>query len=209
MLLPKPKYNIINAMLQKENLVTLKVGELVGEIRAHEIGILGMSEEPTSSKSIALKTKVNKHRKLKMIKQESSSSNEEEDHHESSSDDEDDGELALMMRKFTRLSDKINKKGYNFDPKRRMFRPREDVKYKTCYNCGEKGHISPDCPKPDKRKKETKANIAMIQAMMKRMRRKTRTRSLGRRRAMTKRPSSYQRRKGTPREASWWKNKNG
>ena len=55
-----------------------------------------------------------------MIKQESSSSNEEEDHHESSSDDE-DGELALMMRKFTRLRDKINKKGYNFDPKRRMF----------------------------------------------------------------------------------------
>ena len=48
-----------------------------------------------------------------------------------------------MMRKFTRLNDKINKKGFNFDPK-------------TCYNCGEKGHISPDCPKPDKRKKDNK-----------------------------------------------------
>ena len=91
-----------------------------------------------------------------MIKQESSSSNEEEDHHEISSDDE-DGELALMMRKFTRLSDKINKKGYNIDPKRRMFRSREDVKHKTCYNCGEKCHISPDCPKPDKRKKDNKS----------------------------------------------------
>ena len=105
----------------------MEVGELVGEIRAHEMSILGMSEEPTSSKSIALKTKANKSRKLKMIKQESSSSNEEDDRHESSSGDEDDGELALMM--------KINKKGYNFDPKRRMFRPREDVKHKTCYNC--------------------------------------------------------------------------
>lgn len=30
MLLPKPKYNIINAMLQKENLDTLEVSELVG-----------------------------------------------------------------------------------------------------------------------------------------------------------------------------------
>ena len=59
-LLPKPKYNIINAMLQKENLDTLEVGELVGEIRAHEMGILGMSEEPTTNKSIALKTKANK-----------------------------------------------------------------------------------------------------------------------------------------------------
>ena len=122
MLLPKPKYNIINAMLQKENLDTMEVGELVGEIRAHEMSILGMTEETTTSKSIALKTKANKHRKLKMIKQDSSSSNEEEDHHESSSDEEDDGELALMMRKFTRLNDKINKECFNFDPKRRMFR---------------------------------------------------------------------------------------
>ena len=87
----------------------MEVGELVGEIRAHEMGILGMFEEPTTSKSIALKTKANKHRMLKMVKQESSSSNEEEDHHESSSDDDEDGELALMMRKFTRLNDKINK----------------------------------------------------------------------------------------------------
>ena len=86
--LPKPKYNIIKAMLQKENLDTMEVGDLVGEIRTYEMGILGMSEEPTSSKSIALKTKANKSRKLKMIKQESSSSNEEDDHHESSSDDE-------------------------------------------------------------------------------------------------------------------------
>ena len=124
-------------------------GELVGEIRAHEMGILGMSEEPTTSKTIALKTKANKYRKLKMIKQESSSSNEEEDHHESSSNDEDDGELALMMRKFTRLNDKINKKGFNFDSKKGMFRPM-DVKNKICYNCGEKGHIRPNCPKPDR-----------------------------------------------------------
>ena len=31
MLLPKPKYNIINAMLQKENLDTMEVGELVAK----------------------------------------------------------------------------------------------------------------------------------------------------------------------------------
>ena len=105
---------------------------------------------PTTSKSIALKTKANKHRKIKMIKEELSSSNEEGDHHENSSDNEDDGELALMMIKFTCLNDKINKKGFNFDSKRRMFRPM-DVKNKICYNCGEKGHIRPNCPKPDKR----------------------------------------------------------
>ena len=187
----------------------MEVRELVDEIHAHEMRILGMSEEPTSSKSIALKTKVNKHRKLKIIKQESSSSNEENDRHESSSDDEDDGELALMMRKFTRLSDKINKKSYNFDPKRRMFQPREDVKNKTCYNCGEKVTSLPIAPSPTKERRITRASIAMIQAMTMKMKRRTKTRNLGRKKAMTRRLSSSQRRKATPREASWWKNKNG
>jgi len=68
MLLPKSKYNIINAMLQKENLEKMEVEKLVDEIHAHEMGILGMTEEPTTSKSIALKTKINKPRKLKMVK---------------------------------------------------------------------------------------------------------------------------------------------
>jgi len=54
------------------------------------------------------------------------------------------------MRKFTRLSDRIGKKGYSFDPKKRVFRPQDD-KNKTCYNCGEKIHISPNCPKPNKK----------------------------------------------------------
>ncbi|PVH62777.1 hypothetical protein PAHAL_3G395100 [Panicum hallii] len=194
MLLPKPKYNIINAMLQKEDLDTMEVGELVGEIRAHEMSILGMSEEPTSSKSIALKTKTNKSRKLKMVKQDSSSSNEEDDHHESSSDVEDDGELALMMRKFTRLNEKINKKGFNFDSKKGMFRPM-DVKNKICYNCGEKGHIRPNCPKPDKRNKDNKSKHRHDSSDDEEEERKNKKRDLGKEDPMTRRPSSSQRRR--------------
>ena len=45
-LLPKPKYNIINTILQKENLDTMEVVELVGEIRAHEMDIHGISKLP-------------------------------------------------------------------------------------------------------------------------------------------------------------------
>jgi hypothetical protein len=74
MLLPKPKYNIINFMLQKEDLNEMEVVELVGEIRTHEMSVLGISEEATPSKSIALKAKTKKNSKLKMIKHESSSS---------------------------------------------------------------------------------------------------------------------------------------
>jgi hypothetical protein len=60
------------------------------------------------------------------------------------------------MRKFSRLSNKIGKKGYSFDPKKEVFRPSGNDKNKTCYNCGEKGHISPNCFKPVKRRFSSK-----------------------------------------------------
>jgi hypothetical protein len=153
MLLLKPKYNIINFMLQKEDLDEMEVVELVGEIRAHEMSVLGISEEATPSKSIALKDKTKKNSKLKMIKHESSSSKQDDD---SSNDEDDDQELALLMRKFSRLSDKIGKKGYSFDHNKKVFRPRRADKNKTCYNCGEKRHISPNCSKPIKRRSSFK-----------------------------------------------------
>jgi hypothetical protein len=156
MLLPKPKYSIINSMLQKEDLDEMEVVALVGEIRAHEMSVLGISEEPTTSKSITFKANVKKTPKSKMIKHETSSSEQEDSHESSSSDEDDDQELELLMRKFSRLSDKIGKKGYSFDPKKGVFRPSGNDKNKTCYNCGEKGHISPNCFKPVKRKSSSK-----------------------------------------------------
>jgi hypothetical protein len=60
------------------------------------------------------------------------------------------------MKKFSKLSDKIGKKGYTFDPKKRVFRPSENDKNKTCYNCGEKGHITPNYFKPVKRRSSSK-----------------------------------------------------
>jgi hypothetical protein len=70
MLLPKPKYSIINSMLQKKDLDEMEVIELVGEIRDHEMSVLGISEEVTPTKSITLKAKTKKSSKLKMIKHE-------------------------------------------------------------------------------------------------------------------------------------------
>jgi hypothetical protein len=156
MLLPKPKYNIINSMLQKEDLDKMEVVELVGEIRAHEMSVLGISEKPTTSNSIAFKANVKKTPKLKIIKHETSSSEQEDSHESSSSDEDDDQELELLMRKFLRLSDKIGKKSYSFDPKKGVFRPSGNDKNKICYNCGEKGHISPNCFKSIKRRFSSK-----------------------------------------------------
>jgi hypothetical protein len=123
----KPKCNIINSMLKKEDLDEIEVVELVGEIMTHEMSVLGISEEVTPTKSIALKAKTKKNSTLKMIKHEPSSSEQDDD---SSNDDDDDHELALLMRKFSRLSDKIGKKGYSFDPNKKVFRLRRDDKKK-------------------------------------------------------------------------------
>jgi hypothetical protein len=131
----------------------MEVVELVGEIRAHEMSVLGISEEATPSKYIALKAKTKKNSTLKMIKYESSSSEQDDD---SSNDEDDDQELALLMRKFLRLSDKIDKKGYNFDPNKKVFHPRRDNKNKTCYNYDKKGQISLNCSKPVKRRSSSK-----------------------------------------------------
>jgi hypothetical protein len=60
------------------------------------------------------------------------------------------------MRKFLRLSNKIGMKGYIFDPKKGVFSPSESDKNKTCYNCGEKGHISPNYFKPVKKRSSSK-----------------------------------------------------
>jgi hypothetical protein len=140
-------------MLQKKDLDEMEMVELVREIRVHEMSVLGISEKATSSKSIALKAKTKKNSTLKMIKHESSSSEQDDD---SSNDEDDDQELALLMRKFLRLSDKIGKNGYSFDTNKKVFRPRRDDKNKTCYNCGEKGHIFPNCSKPVKRRSSSK-----------------------------------------------------
>ena len=89
-----------------------------------------------------------------------------------------------------------------------MFRPREDVKNKTCYNCEEKGHISPDCPKPDKRKKDNKSKHRHDSSDDDdEDEKKNKNKKLGKK-SHDKKTKLFPKKKGTPREASWWKNKN-
>jgi hypothetical protein len=95
------------------------------------MSVLDISEKPTTSNSIAFKANVKKTHKFKMIKHETSSSEQEDSHESSSSDEDDDQELELLIRKFSRLSNKIEKKGYSFDTKKGVFRPSGSDKNKT------------------------------------------------------------------------------
>ncbi|XP_014661305.1 uncharacterized protein LOC106804531 [Setaria italica] len=119
--LPKPKYNIIKALLFKKYLRTLEVFKVVGKIRSHEMFLMGEIEPSTSKKDLALKAKEEPKTKKKSKPKPPPSSSESEASSDGSGDDEDeDAQLALMMRKTTKML--------------------------SSYDC-----LSYDCPKHDKK----------------------------------------------------------
>ncbi|MBS2634259.1 hypothetical protein KFY46_26460, partial [Salmonella enterica subsp. enterica serovar 1,4,[5],12:i:-] len=80
---------------------------------------------------------------------------------EESSEDDDDGkseeldEVALLVRKTTKMLQKLDKKGIDFNHKSKKFSiKKKSIKDMDCYNCGELGHLAHQCPLPDKRKKK-------------------------------------------------------
>ena len=110
--------------------------------------ILGEIDPPQAKGDLALKGKgENKSSKKSKGKAPMSSSSEASDD-SSDEDGDEDTKLTLLMRKTTKLMSRLNKKGYNFDPKKNKFRtrkPKDNLK-KICYICGKNDHLSYDCP---------------------------------------------------------------
>jgi len=72
---------------------------------------------------------------------------------ESSTSSDDDATIALMVS--TKMLKTLNKNGVNFDSKKKKFftsSKRKPISKMDCYNCGELGHLSHQCPKPKKDK---------------------------------------------------------
>ena len=154
--LHKTKYNIVTALLYEKDLATLEVGEVIGRIRSHEMFLMGEVDPPNAKKGLALKAKSD-HKSKKKNKCKAPSPNSSDDEaSEDSSDEDGDVELALLMRKTSKMMSRLNKKGYNYDPKKNKFRTRKsnDNAKKMCYNCGKYGHLSYDCPEPSKLNKK-------------------------------------------------------
>ena len=125
-----------------------------------------MVEGEPSSKSIAFKAKTQSKAKHKKIKIESSSCDEEEEDDDEASE-EDEGELALLMRKFTHLDNKINKRGYNYDPKKNAFRPRGMTSSKCATIVMKKATSPPIDLCRTRGSSRASPSIAKIQAMKK------------------------------------------
>jgi hypothetical protein len=159
--LPKPRYNIVKALLLEKDFTTLTITEVVSKIRSHEMFMMEDMESSTSHSSAktGLAHKASEMAKSKKINAKPpSSSSESKDKSDSSEAESDDAKLALLMKRTTRMLSKIVKKGYNYDPKKLKFRASRrsgEGSNRKCYNCGSYDHLSYDCPKPDKRVSST------------------------------------------------------
>ena len=142
--LHKPKYNIATSLLYEKDLNTLEVGEVVGRIRSHEMFLMGEIEPSRTKGDLALKAKGEPKSKKKNKGKAPQSSSSEVSDDSSDKDGDEDTKLALLMKKTTKLMSRLNKDGYNFDPKKNKFhtrKPKDNLK-KICYVCGKYGHLS-------------------------------------------------------------------
>jgi hypothetical protein len=145
--LPKPRYNIVKALLFKKDFTTLTITEVVNKIRSHEMFMMEDMESSTSHSSAKkdLALKASEKIKSKKTNAKPPSSSESEDKSDSSEAESDDAKLALLMKRITRMLSKIGKKGYNYDPKKQKFRASRrngEGSNMKCYNCGSYDHLS-------------------------------------------------------------------
>ena len=90
---------------------------------------MGEIEPPQAKDDLALKGK-SEHKSNKKSKGKAPQTSSSEASDDSSDEEGDeDAKLALLMRKTTKLMSRLNKKGYNFDPKKKQ------VPYKKAQRC--------------------------------------------------------------------------
>jgi len=144
-ILPKDKYANIVTCLHKKDLKKYTITKILGKISGHELymGIANDQSATSSSKKNDIALKATKEKKYH-VKKDSSDG-------EYSGDEID---VTLLMKMTGKMLKKLDKKGVNFDnKKKRFYTTKKSIKDMDCFNCGNLGHLAHQCPLPDKRKK--------------------------------------------------------
>ena len=132
------KYEHIVTVLHQMDLSVATPTQILGKINAHEMymHINGKDESSSKRKDLALKANQEGKGKAKVQIEE-----------ESSSDDDLDANIALMVRKTTKMLKKLNREGIKFDSRKKKFfsSKRKLISEMDCYNCGELGHLAHQC----------------------------------------------------------------
>lgn len=129
----------VTAISESRNLATMSLSTLFGKLQEHELELKRLNENETTDKqkkSIALKA---------TTKEASDDSSEESDE-----------DMSLMVRKFKKfMKYKGKPKHSSSSSSTNTFQKKnQDSSTPTCYNCGERGHIKPDCPQNQRRDKK-------------------------------------------------------
>jgi hypothetical protein len=110
--LPINKYGHIVTVLHQMDLLVATPTQILGKINAHEMYMHINDKDESSSKRKDLALKVNQEKKGKAKVQIEE---------ESSSDDDLDANIALMVRKTTKMLKKLNREGIKFDSRKKKF----------------------------------------------------------------------------------------
>jgi hypothetical protein len=110
--LPIDKYGHIVTVLHQMDLSVTTPTQILGKINAHEMYMHINDKDESSSKRKDLALKANPERKGKAKVQIEE---------ESSSDDDIDANIALMVRKTTKMLNKLNREGIKFDSRKKKF----------------------------------------------------------------------------------------
>jgi hypothetical protein len=129
------KYGHIVTVLHQMDLSVTTPTQILGKINAHEtyMHINDKDESSCKRKDLALKANQERKGKTKVHIEE-----------ESSSDDDLDANIALIVRKTTKMLKKLNREGIKFVSRKKKFFSSKikPISEMDCYNCGELGHLA-------------------------------------------------------------------
>jgi hypothetical protein len=158
--IPIDKYVHIVTVLHQMDLSVATPTQILGKINAHEMYMHINDKDGSSSKRKYLALKANQEKKGKAKVQI------EEEY---SSDDDLDVNIALMVRRTTKMLKKLNREGIKFDSRKKFFsNKRKSISEMDCYNCGELSHLAHQCNKPKKNKFKGKKDDEVMMRKRKR-----------------------------------------
>jgi hypothetical protein len=128
--LPKPRYNIVKALLFEKDFTTLTITKVVSKIRSHEMFMMEYMESSTShssaKKDLALKES-EKAKSKKINAKPPSSSSESEDKSESSEAESDDASLLSTLKEPQECSPTLAKRATIMIPRSKSSELQEEV----------------------------------------------------------------------------------